>query len=125
MIVAQDYLDKLTALKGNTSDRDVMEMKGISVGLGQNATANYRRLKNMEAIYSTAIKKGIREAHQRGALDEVGDLWESAEGRTFDPTADFISTQAEFDALKDGTYYYVKGDWGGARRRKPLKEEEE
>jgi len=125
MIAAQDYLDKLTRLKGNTSDRDVREMKGISVGLGTNSTANYRRLREMELIYSSAIRKGIREAYQRGEMDAVGDLWEAADGRPFDLRAEFISTQAEFDALDPGTHYYVIGDWGGARRRKPLEEEEE
>ena len=38
MIAADHYLSRLEALKGNTSDRDVQEMKGISVGLGVNAT---------------------------------------------------------------------------------------
>lgn len=126
MIAAEDYLSKLTALKGNTSDRDVMEMKGISVGLGQNATANYRQLKNMEAIYSTAIRKGIREAYQRGNMDEVSDLWESAEGNPWIPGAGAIEgTRAAYDALPPGTVFFIKGDWGGAIYTKPLEESEE
>ena len=125
MIAAQDYLDKLTRLKGNTSDRDVMEMKGISVGLGQNATANYRQLRRMEAIYSTAIKRGIREAYQSGEMDAVGDLWEAAEGNGFVPGTKFVEgTKEAYDKLPAGTSFYVKGDWGGTRYTKPAKKEE-
>ena len=118
MIAAQDYLDKLTALKGNTSDRDVREMKGISVGLGTNATANYRRLKQMELIYSTAIRKGIRESWQRGDMDAVGDLWEAADSNPWVPGAKPISSKAQYDKLKKGDYFFAAGDWGGQLRRK-------
>lgn len=124
MIAADHYLSRLEALKGNTSDRDVQEMKGISVGLGTNATANYRMLKRMEGIYSTAIRRGIREAYQSGEMDSVADLWAGAEQQPFDPSYPFINTQAEFDKLDPGTYYYVEGEWGGARHKKPIPEEE-
>lgn len=125
MIAAQDYLDKLTRLKGNTSDRDVMEMKGISVGLGQNTTANYRRLKRMEQIYSSAIRRGIREAYQAKDFDAVSDLWEAAAGYPFDPNATFIETQADFDKLKPGSNYYRIGHWGEPYGTKPVEVPEE
>lgn len=118
MIAAQDYLDKLTKLKGNTSDRDVREMKGISVGLGLNATANYRRLKEMELIYSTAIRKGIREAYQRGEMDAVGDLWSAADENPWVKGAKPISSNADYDKLDVGDYFFEAGDWGGPLRRK-------
>jgi hypothetical protein len=123
MIAAEDYLQKLTQLKGNTSDRDVMEMKGISVGLGQNTTANYRQLRRMEAIYSTAIRRGIREAYQSGEMDAVGDLWEAADGYEFDSSAVFIKTQKDYDNLDAGTKYYRIGHWGSPYGQKPVQEE--
>lgn len=124
MIAAEDYLNKLTALKGNTSDRDVREMKGISVGLGTNSTANFRRLKEMEFIYSSAIRKGIREAYQRGNMDSVGDLWEAAENNAWVPGAKPISSKAQYDKLKVGDYFFEKDDWGGQIRRKTEETEE-
>jgi len=124
MIAAQDYLDKLTTLKGNTSDRDVMEMKGISVGLGQNTTANYRRLRRMEQIYSTAIRRGIREAYQSDEMDAVADLWEAADGNAFMPGTPFIKNEEEYRKLAPGTSFYMEGEWGGARYTKPAEEEE-
>lgn len=124
MIAAQDYLDKLTELKGNTSDRDVREMKGISVGLGLNATANYRRLKEMELIYSTAIRKGIRESYQRGDMDAVGDLWQAADDNPWTRGARAIKgTKAAYDKLPPGTVFFIEGDWGGPMYTKPLEEE--
>lgn len=126
MIAAQDYLDKLTRLKGNTSDRDVREMKGISVGLGTNATANYRRLKEMENIYSTAIRKGIREAYQRGDMDAVGDLWQAADGNLWVRGAKPVNiTREMYDKLKPGTSFFQEGTWGSEVYTKPLEEEEE
>lgn len=118
MIASEDYLQKLIKLKGNTSDRDVREMKGISVGLGKNATANYRQLKRMEEIYSTAIRNGVREAYQRGNMDEVSDLWEAAYNNRWVRGAVPISSKAEYDKLKVGTYFFEKDDWGGQVRRK-------
>lgn len=125
MIASQDYLDKLTRLKGNTSDRDVQEMKGISVGIGKNATTNYRRLKRMEAIYSTAIRRGIREAYQSKEMDAVGDLWEAAEGNRFYAGTPFIKNEEGYKKLAPGTSFYMEGEWGGVRYTKPAKEEEE
>ena len=125
MIAAQDYLDKLTKLKGNTSDRDVREMKGISVGLGTNSTANYRRLKEMEFIYASAIRKGIREAYQRGNMDLVGDLWVAADNNQWVRGAKPISSKAEYDKLKVGDYFFERDDWGGQIRRKTAAETEE
>ena len=124
MIAAQDYLDKLTALKGNTSDRDVVEMKGISVGIGQNSTANYRRLRRMEQVYSTSIRRGIREAYQSNEMDAVADLWEAAEGNAFMPGTPFIKNEEEYNKLAPGTSFYMEGEWGGARYTKPAEEEE-
>jgi len=123
MIAAEDYLQKLMSLKGNTSDRDVREMKGISVGLGQNSTANYRRLKEMELIYSTAIRNGVREAYQRGNMDEVSDLWEAAYNNRWVRGAVPISSKAQYDKLKVGAYFFEKDDWGGQVRRKTAEPE--
>ncbi len=123
MIIAEDYLKKLTELKGNTSDRDVREMKGISVGLGQNTTANYRQLRMMEQIYSTAIRRGLREAYQTGEMDVLADLWEAADDHLWEPSAVFITGQEDFDKLDAGTYYYLIGDWGGSLRQKSTEEE--
>ena len=128
MIAARDYLEKLERLKGNTSDRDVREMKGISVGLGMNTTANYRQLRKMEKIYATAIRRGIREAYQSKDFDAVADLWESVTGLyEFDPTAPFIETKADYENLEPGARYYRKGpnaDWGGPYSTKAAAEEE-
>lgn len=127
MRMSEHYLSRLEALKGNTSDRDIQEMKGISIGLGQNTTANYRQLRLMEDIYANAIRRGIREAHQSEDFDAVADLWESVGGFTFDRSAPFIETQEDFDELEAGTNYYIKDDWGGSYRTKPaeVKEGEE
>ena len=123
MRIAQDYLDKLTNLKGSSSDRDVMEMKGISVGLGQNATANYRMLKQMEQIYSAGVRKGIREAWQSGDRDAVADLWETAEGNRWVDGAVPVQgplTKEIYDDLDPGTVFFEASDWGGAIYTKPL-----
>jgi hypothetical protein len=122
MRIADDYLKKLADLKGSSSDRDVMEMKGISVGLGQNATANYRMLKQMEAIYSVNVRRGIREAFQSGDKDAVADLWETAEGNTWIPDARPVQgplTKEKYDALDPGTVFFEAGDWGGPVYTKP------
>jgi len=125
MIAAQDYLKKLTQLKGNTSDRDVREMKGISVGIGKNTTTNYRQLRKMEGIYTTAVRRGIREAYQSKDFDAVGDLWESVSGNVYVNGTEFIKgTKDAYDRLAPGTSFYVKDDWGGRRYTKPAKKEE-
>ena len=124
MIAAEDYLSKLTALKGNTSDRDVQEMKGISVGIGQNATANYRALKRMEGIYSTAIRRGIREAYQSNEMDAVSDLWEAAEGNPYITGTPFVKNESEYNDLPPGTWFYMEGEWGATRYQKPPAKEE-
>lgn len=122
MVVAQSYLQRLADLKGPASDRDVREMKGISVTIGTNATANYRQLKKMEGIYSRGVKRGIREAYQTADMDAVADLWEDALGNVFHPDLDFIKTKADYDKLPPGTHFYKEGDWGSARRYKPEEE---
>ncbi len=118
MRVAQDYMDKLIKLKGNTSDRDIQEMKGISVGMGMNSTANYRMLREMEVVYAVAIRAGIREAWQRGQMDEVGDLWSAAEENEWVRGAVPISSKADYDKLKVGDYFFEAHNWGGPLRRK-------
>ncbi len=122
MLIAQDYLEKLANLKGSSSDRDVMEMKGISVGLGQNATANYRMLKQMEEIYSSNIRRGLREAWQSGDQDAIADLWEAAEGYNWVPGAIPVDelTQEMYDDLDPGTSFFLRGDWGGEVFTKPM-----
>lgn len=122
MTVAQSYLQRLADLKGPASDRDVREMKGISVTIGTNATANYRQLKKMEAIYSRGVKRGIREAYNTADMDAVADLWEDALGNVYHPDTKFIKTKAEYDKLLSGTHFYKVGDWGSARRFKPEEE---
>ena len=122
MVVAQSYLQRLADLKGPASDRDVREMKGISVTIGTNATANYRQLKKMEGIYSRGVQRGIRESYQTGDMDAVSDLWETALGNVFHPATPFIKTKAEYDELPAGTHFYKVGDWGSARRFKPEEE---
>jgi hypothetical protein len=124
MIVADHYLSRLEALKGNTSDRDIQEMKGISVGLGQNATANYRILKRMEAVYSTAIRNGIREAYQSKDMDAVSDLWRSADGNVFFKDAPFIKNEDDYNNLAPDTWFYMEGEWGERRYHKPAQEDE-
>jgi hypothetical protein len=136
MRVAQDYLDKLEQLKGPASDKDLAEMKGISVGMGQNTTANYRMLKQMEGIYVNAIHTGIREAYyaaqnstsgidQRSYMHSVQDLWKSVEGYDFAPDAVFIKTKAEYDKLAPGTKFYRIDHWGSPFGQKPFETEEE
>ena len=122
MTVAQSYLQRLADLKGPASDRDVREMKGISVTIGTNATANYRQLKKMEAIYSRGVQRGIREAYNTADMDAVADLWEDALGNVFHSDLDFIKTKADYDKLPPGTHFYKEGDWGSARRYKPEEE---
>lgn len=136
MRVAQDYLDKLEQLKGPASDKDLAEMKGISVGMGQNTTANYRMLKQMESIYVNAIHTGIREAYyasvnstsaidKRSYMHSVADLWKSVEGYDFAPDAVFIKTKAEYDKLPPGTKFYRIDHWGSPYGQKPFETEEE
>ena len=122
MVVAQSYLQRLADLKGPASDRDVREMKGISVTIGTNATANYRQLKKMEAIYSRGMQRGIRESYQTSDMDAVADLWEDALGNVYHRGTPFIKTKAEYDKLPAGTHFYKVGDWGSARRYKPEEE---
>jgi hypothetical protein len=104
MKIAEDYLSKLSALKGPASDKDLAEMKGVSVGMGMNTTANYRVLKDLEKIYATAMSTGVREAwysankatspiERRQFMSNVSDLWEGIGGFPFAPDAVFISTK--------------------------------
>jgi len=119
---AEHYLSRLEKLKGGTSDKDVREMKGISVGLGTNATANYRMLKKMEAIYVRGIKEGIREGYQTGDMDAVADLWKDHSGHVYYPGLPFVKDKAEYDALPAGSHFYEVGRWGSARLWKPEEE---
>lgn len=136
MRIAQDYLDKLAELKGPASDKDLAEMKGVSVGMGQNTTANYRKLKEMEGIYVNAIRTGIREAYyasvnatsdidKRSYMHSVQDLWKSVEGFDFATDAVFVTTKAEYDALDPGTKFYRTDHWGSRYGQKPFETEEE
>lgn len=123
--VAQSYLQRLADLKGPASDRDVREMKGISVTIAGNTTANYRQLKKMEAIYSRGVQRGIRGGYLTQDWEAVEDLWEDALGNVYYPDLDFIKTKAEYDKLLPGTHFYkVNGleTWGSARRFKPEEE---
>ncbi len=122
MRVAQDYMDRLSDLKGPASDRDVQEMQAISVSIKGNATANYRQLKKMERIYARSISEGIRSAYKTEDMDAVGDLWENFAGNVWYPNTQFIKTKAEYDKLPAGTHFYKVGDWGSARRYKPEEE---
>lgn len=127
MVAAQDYLGKLSDLKGPASDKDLAEMKGISVTIGNNATANYRQLKKMEKIYSQGVKRGLREAWKTGDRSALGDLWEDASGNVYHPGLPFITTKDQYDKLPPGSYFYkVSADtttgWGDARRFKPEEE---
>ena len=72
----------------------------------------------MELIYGTAIRAGIREAWNRGNMDEVGDLWSAADTNTWYPGARPISSKADYDKLDVGDYFFAEGDWGGQLRRK-------
>jgi hypothetical protein len=136
MRIAQDYLDKLADLKGPASDKDLAEMKGISVGMGQNTTANYRMLKQMEGIYTNAIRTGIREAYfasvnstsaidKRSYMHSVADLWESVGGYKFAPDAIFVKTRADYDKLKPGDKFYRIDHWGSPYGEKPFPTEAE
>lgn len=125
MIAARDYLSKLESMKGPSSDKDLAEMKGISVTIGKNATANYRQLKKMEAIYSRGVQRGIREGYGTGDMDSVADLWEDALGNVYYKGTKFIKTKAQYDKLLPGTHFYeIDGiqHWGAARRFKPEEE---
>lgn len=135
MRIAEQYIQRLADLKGPASDRDVSEMKGISVGMGQNTTANYRMLKDIEKIYATAMSTGVREAYnaaqaapsgalKRQYMDNVADLWESVDGFPFDSSAIFIRTKEDRDRLEPGTKYYRIGEWGSAYRTKSPDPEE-
>lgn len=136
MKIAEDYLSKLSALKGPASDKDLAEMKGVSVGMGMNTTANYRVLKDLEKIYATAMSTGVREAwysaekatspiERRQFMSNVSDLWEGIGGFPFAPDAVFISTKKERDELAPGTKYYKIGEWGEPYRTKSPDLEEE
>lgn len=125
--VAQSYLQRLADLKGPASDRDVREMKSISVTIGSNATTNYRHLKKMEKIYSNGVKRGLREAWATGDKRGIADLWEDAEGNVYHPGLEFIVTKEQYDKLPPGTHFYKVSDetltgWGSARRYKPEEE---
>lgn len=125
MRIAQDYLQRLSDLKGPASDRDVSEMQSISVSLRGNTTANYRQLKKMEFIYARSVKEGIRSAYKTKDYDAVADLWGDASGNVFHKGLDFIKTKAEYDKLPAGTHFYkINGleGWGAARRFKPEEE---
>ncbi len=122
MRIAQDYLQRLSDLKGPASDRDVREMQSISVSLRGNTTANYRQLKKMEFIYARSVKEGIRSAHKTKDMDAVADLWPDYAGNVYHPGTPFIKTKAQYDKLPSGTHFYKEGDWGSARRYKPEEE---
>jgi len=135
-LIAEDFLAKLRDLKGPASDKDLAEMKGVSVGLGTNTTTNYRQLKRMEDIYATALSRGIREAYnsaqtttspagRRQYMSSVEDLWEGVSGFPFAPDAVFISTKAERDKLEPGTKYYRVGEWGSPYQVKAPEPEDE
>jgi len=79
----------------------------------------------MEFIYASAIRKGIREAYQRGNMDSVGDLWVAADNNQWVRGAKPISSKAEYDKLKVGDYFFERDDWGGQIRRKTAAETEE
>lgn len=135
-LIAADFLGKLQDLKGPASDKDLAEMKGVSVSMGTNTTTNYRQLKRMEAIYATAISRGVREAYyaaqsstspieRRQYMSTVADLWSAIDGYEFAPDAVFISTQADFDKLAPGAKYYKDSAWGDPYGQKPMETEEE
>lgn len=124
MIIAQNYMDRLAELKGASSDNDLREMKNISAGIGQNATANYRALVRMRDVYNRIIRRGIREAYQRGNTDSMYDLWDG-----YNADIPILSRgdrgQREYDALEPGDQYYE--DFGGEAftKRAPAAEDEE
>ena len=78
----------------------------------------------MEAIYTTAIRRGIREAYQSGCTDNVSDLWQAAEGFTFDRDLPFIKDEDDYNNLAPGTSFYMEGEWGGDFYTKPVPDEE-
>lgn len=122
-IIAQDYLDKLEALKGNTSDRDVQIMQGISLGLGRDTDANYITLQKMVAHYETLLVRGIRSAYQESPRDTngVADLWPSVAGNNYVRGARPVGKldKATYDSLKPGESVFLQGDWGGKIYTKP------
>lgn len=123
MRIAQDYLQRLSDLKGPASDRDVSEMQSISVSLRGNTTANYRQLKKMEMIYARSVKEGIRSSYKTKDMDAVADLWEDYAGNRWYPGSEIIDkSKAAYDKLPAGTRFYIKGDWGGASYTKPEEE---
>ncbi len=125
MVAARDYLGRLEQLKGPASDKDLAEMKGISVTIGKNATANYRQLKKMERIYAGGVRRGIRESYDMEDMDAVADLWEDVSGNVYFDGLTFVKTKAEYDELPPGTHFYkINGieTWGSARRFKPEEE---
>lgn len=122
-IIAQDYLDKLSALKGNTSDRDVMIMQGISLGLGRDTDANYITLQKMADHYEKMLVRGVRSAWQQDPqdADAVSDLWPSVAGNSWVPGARPVKsiTTELFEKLKPGDAVFLEGDWGGQVYVKP------
>lgn len=122
-IIAQDYLDKLSALKGNTSDRDVQIMQGISLGLGRDTDANYITLQKMVSHYETLLIRGVRSAYQESPRDVngVADLWPSVAGNTYVRGARPVGKldKATYDSLKPGESVFLQGDWGGKIYTKP------
>jgi hypothetical protein len=122
-IIAQDYLDKLQALKGNTSDRDVSIMQGISLGLGRDTDANYITLQKMANHYEAMLSRGVRSAYQQDPpdMDAVADLWPVVSGNRWVPGAKPVKelTQEVFDKLKPGEAVFIDGDWGGVIYTKP------
>lgn len=122
-IIAQDYLDKLEALKGNTSDRDVQIMQGISLGLGRDTDANYITLQKMVAHYETLLVRGIRSAYQESPRDVngVADLWPSVAGNVWVPGARPVGKldAATYEKLEPGASVFLQGDWGGKIYTKP------
>lgn len=122
-IIAEDYLSKLSALKGNTSDRDVMEMKGISIGLGRDTDANYRQLQKMRDLYESMLVRGVRSAWQQEPRDNnaVADLWQEVAGNRWVPGAKPVGaiTEELFKKLKPGDSVFLRDDWGGQVYTKP------
>ena len=105
MIIADNYLKRLADLKGSSSNTELREMKSISANIGQNATANYRALVRMKNLYGRIIRRGLREADQRGNVDNMRDMWPA-----YDPDVEVLSPgskgKREYDKLEAGAAYY-------------------
>ena len=131
-LIAEDYIRKLAALKGSSSDRDVIEMQAISAGLGRNTTANYRQLRRMESIYERQLRRGIRQAMETGDTNAVRDLWHAVSGQPFNSNIQIYvggMTPSEYAELAPGTSFYIVDPdnidtYGSTYYTKPLAEPE-